>query len=92
MNALSFHGDVPLQVIIENPETMVTGLSCSKARIFHPRFLARMQLDHGPGCLRWVGLTGRVCAARTGQTASVRSTRLVECAGNSGSVPSGFAG
>ena len=40
--ALSFFGGVPRRVIIDNPKTMVTFVSRSKDRIFHPRFLALM--------------------------------------------------
>jgi len=40
--ALSFFGGVPRRVIIDNPKTMVTYVSRSKHRIFHPRFLALM--------------------------------------------------
>ena len=40
--ALSFYGGVPRRVIIDNPKTMVTYVSRSKDRIFHPRFLALM--------------------------------------------------
>jgi len=40
--ALAFYGGVPRRVIIDNPKTMVTYVSRSKDRIFHPRFLALM--------------------------------------------------
>jgi len=40
--ALAFFGGVPRRVIIDNPKTMVTFVSRSKDRIFHPRFLALM--------------------------------------------------
>ena len=40
--ALSFYGGGPRRVIIYNPKTMVTYVSRSKNRIFHPRFLALM--------------------------------------------------
>lgn len=40
--ALAFFGGVPRRVIIDNPKTMVTYVSRSKDRIFHPRFLALM--------------------------------------------------
>ena len=40
--ALSFYGGVLRRVIIDNPKTMVTYVSRSKDRIFHPRFLALM--------------------------------------------------
>ena len=42
VQALSFYGSVPRRVIIDNPKTMVTYVSRSKDRIFHPRFLALM--------------------------------------------------
>lgn len=42
MRALVFYGGVPRRVIIDNPKTMVTYVSRSKDRIFHPRFLALM--------------------------------------------------
>jgi transposase len=42
VRALSFFGGVPRRVIIDNPKTMVTYVSRSKDRIFHPRFLALM--------------------------------------------------
>ncbi|WP_428541110.1 IS21 family transposase [Profundibacter sp.] len=42
VQALSFYGGVPRRVIIDNPKTMVTYVSRSKERIFHPRFLALM--------------------------------------------------
>jgi len=42
VRALSFYGGVPRRVIIDNPKTMVTYVSRSKDRIFHPRFLALM--------------------------------------------------
>ena len=41
-HALSFFVGVPRRVIIDNPKTMVTYVSRSKDRIFHPRFLALM--------------------------------------------------
>ncbi len=40
--AMSFYGGVPRRVIIDNPKTMVTYVSRSKDRVFHPRFLALM--------------------------------------------------
>ena len=40
--ALAFYGGVPRRVIIDNPKTMVTYVSRSKDRVFHPRFLALM--------------------------------------------------
>jgi transposase len=40
VRALSFYGGVPRRVIIDNPKTMVTYVSRSKDRVFHPRFLA----------------------------------------------------
>ena len=40
VRALEFYGGVPRRVIIDNPKTMVTFVSRSKDRIFHPRFLA----------------------------------------------------
>ena len=40
--ALAFFGGVPRRVIIDNPKTMVTYVSRSKDRVFHPRFLALM--------------------------------------------------
>lgn len=40
--ALDFYGGVPRRVIIDNPKTMVTYVSRSKDRIFHPRFMALM--------------------------------------------------
>ncbi len=40
VRALAFFGGVPRRVIIDNPKTMVTYVSRSKDRIFHPRFLA----------------------------------------------------
>ena len=42
VRALSFYDGVPRRVIIDNPKTMVTYVSRSKDRIFHPRFLALM--------------------------------------------------
>ena len=42
VQALDFYGGVPRRVIIDNPKTMVTYVSRSKDRIFHPRFLALM--------------------------------------------------
>ncbi len=42
VRALSFYGGVPRRVIIDNPKTMVTYVSRSKDRIYHPRFLALM--------------------------------------------------
>lgn len=42
VRALAFFGGVPRRVIIDNPKTMVTFVSRSKDRIFHPRFLALM--------------------------------------------------
>ena len=42
VRALDFYGGVPRRVIIDNPKTMVTYVSRSKDRIFHPRFLALM--------------------------------------------------
>jgi len=42
VRALAFYGSVPRRVIIDNPKTMVTYVSRSKDRIFHPRFLALM--------------------------------------------------
>lgn len=42
IQALVFFGGVPRRVIIDNPKTMVTYVSRSKDRIFHPRFLALM--------------------------------------------------
>lgn len=42
VQALAFYGGVPRRVIIDNPKTMVTYVSRSKDRIFHPRFLALM--------------------------------------------------
>ncbi len=42
VRALEFYGGVPRRVIIDNPKTMVTFVSRSKERIFHPRFLALM--------------------------------------------------
>jgi len=42
VRALTFYGGVPRRVIIDNPKTMVTYVSRSKDRIFHPRFLALM--------------------------------------------------
>lgn len=42
VRALAFFGGVPRRVIIDNPKTMVTYISRSKDRIFHPRFLALM--------------------------------------------------
>lgn len=40
VRALAFYGGVPRRVIIDNPKTMVTYVSRSKDRVFHPRFLA----------------------------------------------------
>ena len=40
VRALTFYGGVPRRVIIDNPKTMVTYVSRSKDRVFHPRFLA----------------------------------------------------
>jgi len=42
VRALAFYGGVPRRVIIDNPKTMVTYMSRSKDRVFHPRFLALM--------------------------------------------------
>jgi Mu transposase-like protein len=42
VQALVFYDGVPRRVIIDNPKTMVTFVSRSKDRIFHPRFLACM--------------------------------------------------
>lgn len=42
IKALEFYGGVPRRVIIDNPKTMVTFVSRSKARKFHPRFEAMM--------------------------------------------------
>lgn len=42
IRALIFYGGVPRRVIIDNPKTMVTYVSRSKDRVFHPRFLACM--------------------------------------------------
>jgi transposase len=42
VRALVFYDGVPRRVIIDNPKTMVTYVSRSKMRIFHPRFLALM--------------------------------------------------
>jgi len=42
VRALAFYAGVPRRVIIDNPKTMVTYVSRSKDRIFHPRFLALM--------------------------------------------------
>ena len=42
VRALSFYDGVPRRVIIDNPKTMVTYVSRSKDRVFHPRFLALM--------------------------------------------------
>lgn len=41
-HAFAFYGGVPRRVIIDNPKTMVTYVSRSKDRVFHPRFLALM--------------------------------------------------
>ena len=42
VRALAFYGGVPRRVIIDNPKTMVTYVSRSKDRVYHPRFLALM--------------------------------------------------
>ena len=42
VHAFEFYDGVPKRVIIDNPKTMVTYVSRSKDRIFHPRFLALM--------------------------------------------------
>jgi hypothetical protein len=42
VRALIFYGGVPRRVIIDNPKTMVSFVSRSKERVFHPRFLALM--------------------------------------------------
>jgi hypothetical protein len=42
VHALNFYGGVPRRAIIDNPKTMVTFVSRSKDRVFHPRFLACM--------------------------------------------------
>jgi len=42
VRALAFYDGVPRRVIIDNPKTMVTYVSRSKDRVFHPRFLALM--------------------------------------------------
>ena len=39
VRALAFYGGVPRRVIIDNPKTMVTYVSRSKDRVYHPRFL-----------------------------------------------------
>jgi len=50
VRALDFYGGVPRRVIIDNPRTMVTYVSRSKDRIFHPRFLALLlgECQHSP--------------------------------------------
>lgn len=45
VRALAFYGGVPRRVIIDNPKTMVTYVSRSKDRVFHPRFLALLLGD-----------------------------------------------
>jgi len=45
VRALTFYGGVPRRVIIDNPKTMVTYVSRSKDRVFHPRFLALLLGD-----------------------------------------------
>jgi len=42
VQAFEFYSGVPKRVIIDNPKTMVTFVSRSKDRIFHPRFMALM--------------------------------------------------
>ena len=42
VRALVYYDGVPCRAIIDNPKTMVTYVSRSKDRIFHPRFLALM--------------------------------------------------
>lgn len=42
VRALAFYGGVPRRVIIDNPKTMVTYVSRSKDRVFHPRFMTLM--------------------------------------------------
>ena len=42
VRALAFYDGVPRRVIIDNPKTMVTYVSRSKDRVFHPRFMACM--------------------------------------------------
>ena len=42
VKALAFYDGVPRRVIIDNPKTMVTYVSRSKERVFHPRFQALM--------------------------------------------------
>lgn len=42
IRALAFYNGVPRRAIIDNPKTMVTYVSRSKDRIFHPRFLSLM--------------------------------------------------
>jgi transposase len=42
VQALDFYGGVPRRAIIDNPKTMVTYVSRSKDRVFHPRFMALM--------------------------------------------------
>ena len=42
VRALAFFDGVPRRVIIDNPKTMVTYVSRSKDRVYHPRFLALM--------------------------------------------------
>ena len=42
VQAFEFYDGVPKRVIIDNPKTMVTYVSRSKDRIFHPRFMALM--------------------------------------------------
>jgi len=76
VRALEFCDGVPRRVIIDNPKTMVTCVSRSKERIFHPRFLALLLGDcfaftcqptdeplcDGAGCLH----TGRRVGEGTG--------------------------
>ncbi len=81
VRALTFYGGVPRRVIINNPKTMVTCVSRSKDRIFHPRFLApsRQHAAHAPAGQRittnlefgeWVSVFGpshRNCVSTAGQ-------------------------
>jgi len=46
VRALTFYGGVPRRVIIDNPKTMVTFVSRSKERVFHPRSLSFPSTDN----------------------------------------------
>lgn len=102
VRALAFFGGVPRRVIIDNPKTMVTFVSRSKDRIFHPRFLALMNhyviepvactpasgWEKGQVDLRPLG---RPFDGYVEKTVRVRSTCLVQYDSNRYSVPCEYA-